>query len=173
MTNIPLNKSKLADALGITRQTIHTWEKRGDLVFDKTRKMSVDEFNRQLGSKLHPRSKIKKEKYTPISNEINTEEKNEDIDLDYHAARTIREIAEARTAEFKLEVLRGDYLAFKLAEKIMFERARACRDALMTSAKRNAPLLAGKKDIADIEEFLVKEYRMILDQFSKMPLFND
>lgn len=169
MTNIPLIKSALAKKLGITRQTINTWIKRGDLVFDETGKMSVDEFNRQLGHKLHPISKIRDEKYTPIF-DLAREEKSEDVELDFHAARTIREIAEAKTAEFKLNVLRGDYVEREVVEKIIFERARQFRDGVMACSRRIAPNVAGMESIQEIEALIQKELRVMLEQFAKLPV---
>ena len=168
MTDTPLTKAKLAKELGITRQSINTWIKRGDLVFDETGKMSIDEFNRQLGNKLHPVSKIRDEKYSPIFNDLN---KNvEDVDLDFHAARTIREIAEAKTAEFKLNVMKGDYVEKSQAENIIFERARQFRDGLMTCKRRISPELAGIESSKDIENILDREFRILLESFAKLPV---
>ena len=168
MTDTPLAKAKLAKELGITRQSINTWIKRGDLVFDETGKMSIDEFNRQLGNKLHPVSKIRDEKYSPIFNDLN---KNvEDVDLDFHAARTIREIAEAKTAEFKLNVMKGDYVEKSQVEKIIFERARQFRDGLMTCKRRISPGLAGIESSKDIENILDREFRILLESFAKLPV---
>ena len=168
MTDTPLAKAKLAKELGITRQSINTWIKRGDLVFDETGKMSIDEFNRQLGNKLHPVSKIRDEKYSPIFNDLN---KNvEDVDLDFHAARTIREIVEAKTAEFKLNVMKGDYVEKSQVEKIIFERARQFRDGLMTCKRRISPGLAGIESSKDIENILDREFRILLESFAKLPV---
>ena len=168
MTDTPLAKAKLAKELGITRQSINTWIKRGDLVFDETGKMSIDEFNRQLGNKLHPVSKIRDEKYSPIFNDLN---KNvEDVDLDFHAARTIREIVEAKTAEFKLNVMKGDYVEKSQVEKIIFERARQFRDGLMTCKRRISPELAGIESSKDIENILDREFRILLESFAKLPV---
>lgn len=168
MTDTPLTKAKLAKELGITRQSINTWIKRGDLVFDETGKMSIDEFNRQLGNKLHPVSKIRDEKYSPIFNDLN---KNvEDVELDFHAARTIREIAEAKTAEFKLNVMKGDYVEKSQVEKIIFERARQFRDGLMTCKHRISPELAGIESSKDIENILDREFRILLAGFAKLPV---
>jgi len=168
LTDTPLTKAKLAKELGITRQSINTWIKRGDLVFDETGKMSIDEFNRQLGNKLHPVSKIRDEKYSPIFNDLN---KNvEDVELDFHAARTIREIAEAKTAEFKLNVMKGDYVEKSQVEKIIFERARQFRDGLITCKRRISPELAGIESSKDIENILDREFRILLESFAKLPV---
>jgi len=168
LTDTPLTKAKLAKELGITRQSINTWIKRGDLVFDETGKMSIDEFNRQLGNKLHPVSKIRDEKYSPIFNDLN---KNvEDVELDFHAARTIREIAEAKTAEFKLNVMKGDYVEKSQVEKIIFERARQFRDGLITCKHRISPELAGIESSKDIENILDREFRILLESFAKLPV---
>jgi hypothetical protein len=171
LTNIPLTKARLAKELGITRQSINTWINRGDLVFDDSEKMSVDEFNRQLGDKLHPTSKIRTEKYSPIFSNVE-ENKSEDVELDYHAARTIREIAEARSAEFKLNVMKGDYVEREQVDKVIFERARQFRDGLITLSRRIAPDLASINDVKQIESLLNKEHRLILEQFSKLPVID-
>lgn len=168
MTDIPLTKAGLAKALGIKRQTINTWIQRGDLVFDKSGKMSIDEFNKQLGDELHPKSKIKNEKYTPIFSAATKDE--EEVALDYHAARTIREIAEAKTAEFKLNILKNDYVEKSQVEKILFERARQFRDGMVTCSRRLSPELATETDIPKIESLLMNEFRAVLDQFSKLPV---
>lgn len=168
MTDIPLTKAGLAKALGIKRQTINTWIQRGDLVFDKSDKMSIDEFNKQFGDELHPKSKIRDEKYTPIFSAATKDE--EEVALDYHAARTIREIAEAKTAEFKLNILKNDYVEKSQVEKILFERARQFRDILMNCSRRVAPEVAPMTDIKQIEQLLEREFRAVLDQFSKLPV---
>ncbi len=168
MTDIPLTKAKLAKALEITRQTINTWIKRGDLVFDETGKMSVDEFNRQLGHRLHPVSKIRDEKYSPQFLEAKTDV--EETELDFHAARTIREIAEAKTAEYKLNILRGEYVERSVVEKIIFERARQFRDGVVVCSRRIAPDVIGKESITEIEAIIQKELRVMLEQFAKFPV---
>jgi len=168
LTNIPLTKAKLAKELGITRQSINTWIKRGDLVFDETGKMSIDEFNRQLGHRLHPVSKIRDENYSPIFNDVNKDV--QDVELDFHAARTIREIAEAKTAEFKLNVMKGDYVEKSQVEKIIFERARQFSDGLMTCKRRLSPELAGIESSKDIETILDREFRILLESFAKLPV---
>lgn len=167
MTDTPLTKAKLAKELGITRQSINTWIKRGELAFDETGKMSVDEFNRQLGNRLHPVSKIRDEKYSPIFNDAKVD--TEEIELDFHAARTIREIAEAKTAEFKLNILKNDYVEKSQIEKIIFERARQFRDGLMTCKRRVSPELACAA-VNDIETILDREFRMLLESFAKLPV---
>lgn len=167
MTDTPLTKAALARALGIKRQTINTWIKRGDLVFDSSGKMSVDEFNRQLGHKLHPVSKIRTEKYSPIFNEVKTE--SEETELDFHAARTIREIAEAKTAEFKLNILKNDYVERDQVEKLIFERGRQFRDGLVSMSRRIAPQIAGNTDIPEIEKIIANEVRSTLEEFCKLP----
>lgn len=168
MTDIPLTKAALAKALHIKRQTINTWIKRGDLVFDETGRMSIDEFNRQLGEKLHPVSKIRTEKYSPIFNDAKPDA--EETELDYHAARTIREIAEAKTAELKLNIMKGDYVEKAHVEQIIFERARQFRDGLVTCSRRLSPELSVETDIPKIESILMNEFRSMLDQFSKLPV---
>lgn len=166
MIDIPLTKAKLAKELGITRQTINTWIKRGNLVFDETGKMSIAEFDRQLGDKLHPVSKIRDEKYSPIFKDVETD----DTTLDFHAARTIREIAEAKTAEFKLNVMKGEYVERAVVDKIVFERARQMRDGMMVCSRRIAPEIAGKTDITEIEGVIAREFRALLESFSKLPV---
>lgn len=167
MTDIPITKAKLAKELGITRQSINTWIKRGDLVFDESGKMSVDEFNKQLGSKLHPVSKIRDEKYYPIFNTTDTSA--EDVELDFHAARTIREIAEAKTAEFKLNIMRGNYVEKSEVDKFVFERGRQFRDGLMSLSRKLAPEIAGNPSISEVESIMNAEFRFILEGFANLP----
>lgn len=168
MTDIPLTKAALARELGVKRQTINTWIKRGDLVFDQSGKMSVDEFNKQLGNKLHPVSKIRNEKYSPIFNKA--EKDTEEADLDFHAARTIREIAEAKTAEFRLHILKNDYVEKEQVNKVIFERARQFRDMFLVCSRRIAPTIAGNSDIKEIEKILNAEFKQLLEQFAKLPV---
>lgn len=130
--------------------------------------MSIDDFNRQLGHRLHPVSKIRQEKYSPTFLEAKPD--TNDIELDFHAARTIREIAEAKTAEFKLNILKSEYVEKSQVEKLIFERGRQFRDGMMSLSRRLAPELAGLDGMKEIESVLDREFRLLLENFSKLPV---
>ena len=91
----------------------------------------------------------------------------------FENARALREKSSALQAAAEHEKFIGELVSKDVVSKILFERARACRDSLMASARRTAPLIVGMDDISEIEKLLSDEYRHLLDQFSKLPLINE
>ena len=57
-------------------------------------------------------------------------------------------------------------------DKVIFEHARQFRDGLITLSRRIAPDLASINDVKQIESLLNKEHRLILEQFSKLPVID-
>jgi len=88
----------------------------------------------------------------------------------FQNARTVREKYLALQAKLDYEVNSGLLVEKSVVDKIVFERARQMRDGMMVCSRRIAPEIAGKTDITEIEGVIAREFRALLESFSKLPV---
>lgn len=88
----------------------------------------------------------------------------------YGNARALREKAAALQADADYQKSIGKLVDRDHVDKIIFERSRQFRDILMNCSRRLAPEIAPLEDIKQIEQILDREFRSVLDQFSKLPV---
>ena len=196
-TDNEITVSEFARRYGVKRQTAHVYKKDQRLVMtaDGKRCKYIESLellkktahlngwaNEQHAAKEREEinNRIADEVAAKTIEQLTVEVKESQLDLEtknakelFENARALREKETALLAQIEREKVEGGLVSKDLVSKIMFERARACRDALMTSARRTAPLIAGKDNIQEIESLLTQEYRDLLEQFARMPLLNE
>lgn len=148
-----MNQSDLARALGLSRKTVNHHVKSGIFVPDENGEFDLDDCKKRMREMTHPRAKAQVD---------DTGGK-----VDYHKARTFREIAEAKIAELKFKEMDGSLIKIEVVEKILFEKGRQFRDGIFSTIRKIAPAIAGETDIDVIEHALYDEFRALLDEFDK------
>lgn len=149
------NQSGIAKALNLSKQTISDHVKSGVIVMDSDKLLHPEKAREQMRERTHPKAKADLGE-------------NKTGKVDYHTAKTAREIAEAKIANLKFRQMDKSLVDRSLIEKLIFERGRQFRDGLMTCSRRIAPEIAGNEDIKEIEAVLSREFRLLLDNFIKL-----
>ena len=88
----------------------------------------------------------------------------------YSTVRIAKEKYLALQAKLDYEVNLGELVRRDHVEKIVFERSRQFRDGLMSCSRRIAPEIAGNNNISEIESILNRDFKGLLQNFSKLPV---
>ena len=183
-----MKQVEYAEYRGVSKPMVSKWKADGRLVMNgklilvnesdarikKTANLN-NYANEMAGKEARKEVDAAIEKYTLQELEKTVEEtqldlETKDADTLFKNSRALREKASALQAAAEHEKFLGTMVSLDVVEKIMFERARACRDGLMTSARRMSPLIVGKTDIKEVESLLMEEYKVLLNNFAKLPV---
>ncbi|MBY0498876.1 MAG: hypothetical protein K2P74_04555 [Nitrosomonas sp.] len=185
-----LTKSEYAKYKGVSKPMVSKWWKDGRLVMTADEKfVLVNESDARIkltaslnGSFYDQKAKVERENINKIIEEKGLTEltaevsyqqldlETDDADVLFKNARALKEKASALQAAAEHAKFVGELVARDHVEKIVFERARQFRDGLLTCSRRIAPEISGKDDVKQIEDILYKEFRLLLDNFSKLPV---
>lgn len=173
--------TEFAQIIGVKRPTALEFKQNDRLVLqyhsghDKVLvKESIDKLNATIkttGGVFRDRSKEKT--YDELTGEVvKTQldlETTDSLQL-YSNARALREKAAALQADADYQKSIGKLVDRDHVDRIIFERSRQFRDILMSCSRRVAPELATITDIKQTEQLLEREFRSVLEQFSKLPV---
>ena len=185
-----MSKAEFARHRGVSKPMVSKWLNDGRLVMTADgKRVLVNESIKRIketthlnnyANEMHAKAAreevdraIKEKSLTELKTEVNSTQldlETDNADTLFKNARALREKSTALQAAAEHEKFIGSLVSKTVVEKVMFERARQCRDALMTSSRRMSPLIAGKTDIVEIESLLTDEYKQILVNFAKMPI---
>lgn len=185
-----LTKSEYAKYKGVSKPMVSKWWKDGRLVMTLDEKfVLVNESDARIkltaslnGSFYDQKAKVERENINKIIEEKGLTEltaevsyqqldlETDDADVLFKNARALKEKASALQAAAEHSKFVGELVARDHVEKIVFERARQFRDGLLTCSRRIAPEISGREDVKQIEDILYKEFRLLLDNFSKLPV---
>lgn len=186
ITSLP----KFAVMQGVSRQMAYKWKKDGRLILTPdeknvyikesieriklTKSLNGSFYDRKAGEERKKINEIIEEKgLSELTNEVCYQQLDldtEDAEVLFKNARALREKATALQAAAEHEKFIGELVARDQVEKVVFERARQFRDELLTCSRRIAPDIVGKTEVKQVEDILYKEFRIILEQFSKLPV---
>lgn len=154
-TAIPkLTEAALARELGVTRQAIHDLVKRSIISKDKDGLIDLDMAKIALANRVRPSGKTAvhlsaphaPQPAKPSDTESAADSGADDNATSYHVAKTLREMAEAKLAQHKLNELRGHLVLAADVRAHMANRVASLRDALMQIPSRLVPILAAESD---------------------------
>ena len=185
-----LTRSEYAKYKGVSKAMVSKWINDDRIVLTLDDKfVMVEESDARIkltaslnGSFYERKAKEEKEKInkiieekglTELSEDVNYRQldlETEDADVLFKNARALREKATALQAAAEHAKFIGDLVERAVVDKIVFERARQMRDGMMVCSRRIAPEIAGKTDITEIEGVIAREFRALLESFSKLPV---
>ena len=188
--NNQLTRSEYAEYKGVSKPMVSKWARDGRLVLTSDEKFVLvaesdvrirltanlnNSFNEKVGAE--EKEKVNKIIQEKGLTELTWDVKSTQLDLEtndaevlFRNARALREKAAALQAAAEHEKFVGALVEKEVVEKIIFERARQFRDGLSILSRRLAPGLAGLNDVYEIELLLAKEHRLLLEEFSKLPV---
>lgn len=85
-------------------------------------------------------------------------------------ARAMKQKAEALQAAAEHEKFIGELVLLDEMEKIIAERGKQFRDGLITCSRSLSTQLVNKQSAKEIEAMLNSEFRMLLEDFSNLPI---
>ena len=187
-----LTKSQYAEYRGVSKPMVSKWYSDGRLVMTPDERfVLVKESDDRIkltaslnGSFYDQKAKKEREEInksiedkgllglTEVVSYQQLDLQTEDAEVLFKNARALREKAAALQAAAEHEKFIGQLIEREQVDKVIFERARQFRDGLITLSRRIAPDLASINDVKQIELMLNKEHRLILEQFSKLPVID-
>ena len=193
MTKQPnmMTQTEYAEYKGVHKSRVTQWKQDGRLVFSPDGKyVLVAESDERLkntadmngyANSLHAAAerakineKIEEEKtFYDLKDDVSSTQLNletKDADELFKNSRALKEKAAALQAAAEHEKFIGELVPKEIVEKIVFERARQFRDGMMSCKRRIAPELSGLTGITEIESVLDREFRALLENFSKLPV---
>ena len=193
MTKQPnmMTQTEYAEYKCVHKSRVTQWKQDGRLVFSPDGKyVLVAESDERLkntadmngyANSLHAAAerakineKIEEEKtFDDLKNDVSSTQLNletKDADELFKNSRALKEKAAALQAAAEHEKFIGELVPKEVVEKIVFERARQFRDGMMNCKRRIAPELSGLTGITEIESVLDREFRTLLENFSKLPV---
>ena len=167
-----VSKSQLARELGVSRQAVGDLVKRGVLTEDKDGTIDLELARHALVNRVRPSSKTAQALGSPsLARSAATaplvDEDGDDEIGDYHAAKTIRESAEARIAQLKLAEMRGQVVQKAEVDRAAFEAARALRDGLTNCARRLGATVAVLSTPDECAAAIEREHRTLLQSWAR------
>lgn len=188
--NNQLTRTEYAKYKGVSKPMVSKWMRDDRLVLTPDEKfILVNESDARIklttnlnGSFYDQKAKQEKEiinknieekGLTELTAEVNYQQldlETDDADVLFKNARALREKAVALQAAAEHEEFIGIRVLRADVDKILFERARQFRDGLMACKRRIAPEIAGNTNIVEIESILDRDFRSLLESFSKLPV---
>lgn len=185
-----LTKSQYAEYRGVSKPMVSKWYSDGRLVMTPDERfVLVKESDDRIkltaslnGSFYDQKAKKEREEInksieekglsglTEVVSYQQLDLQTEDAEVLFKNARALREKAAALQAAAEHEKFIGQLIEREQVDKVIFERARQFRDGLMTCKRRISPELAGIESSKDIENILDREFRILLENFAKLPV---
>lgn len=141
-----MKKIELAKQLGLSMSVFYRQVARG---------MPTD----SVESATAWREKTLRPRYRPES----PEHKSVDGQIDYHEARRMREVAEAKIAELKLAEIDGTLIERETVRIVVFEILRGLRDTLTSMSRRVSAAVAVIDDAGECERLIKSEIDRALE----------
>ena len=185
-----VTQSEFSRVIGVTPQTVGEFKRDDRLVLEYSAgrdrvlvNESIDKLNKtmQLNGVFRNRQ-IELDKIEEVKQFESFEELKENVfetqlDLEttdadelFKNAKALKEKSAALQAAAEHDKFIGELVEKSVVEKIIFERGRQFRDGMMSLSRRLAPELAGLDGMKEIESVLDREFRLLLENFSKLPV---
>lgn len=185
-----VTQSEFSRVIGVTPQTVGEFKRDGRLVLEYSAgrdrvlvNESIEKLNKtmQMNGVFRNRQ-IEKDKIEEVKQFESFEELKENVfetqlDLEttdadelFKNAKALKEKSAALQAAAEHDKFIGELVEKSVVEKIIFERGRQFRDGMMSLSRRLAPELAGLDGMKEIESVLDREFRLLLENFSKLPV---
>lgn len=185
-----VNQSTLARTLGVSRQAIHDLVRRNVLVPDENGTFNLEEARAIITDRVRPSGKAATAaasvadpiSSTPLAPPATTataqvqtanetaQPPQQDQQLSYHVAKTLREAAEARMAQLKLQEMQRKLIQAEPTLSAIYSAFRPLRDQCMLVGRRVAPTVASTTDRREVKLLIDRAMAEILDVYVKTTL---
>jgi hypothetical protein len=168
-----VNKSALARELGVSRQAVHDLVQRGILSEDAEGLLDVEMAKIALANRVRPSSKTAQALHSPApapsspstATQQTAAAAQAPLATDYHTAKTLREVAEARMAQLKVAEMQGQLTDANEVGRAIWTAFRTLRDTAMPLGRRVAGRVAAMQDAREIQLLIDEEVRTVLNTF--------
>lgn len=153
-----MTQAEFAKVLGVTRQQINQYKRKGKLVMSGN-KVDYEESIKRLGDTKDTRGGDRGKM------SINPKSPMADNQMNLYKARAFKETYSAKREELNYKKEIGELISRTDEEKRAFELAIKLRDRLLGIPDRLAPLVSAEKSEDKNRELLKKEFDLALDDF--------
>lgn len=152
-----------AEAEGISRQVAAKQLTKAGIDYSKP--FDHQKANKAIAAGRHPsRAKYAKRKFESVDSPPSEPPSDPDSSvITFLEAQRRKELANAQLKELEVRKRAGELIEVATVEKVMFEKGRQTRDALLSLADRLAGILAPVTDQAKMHEILLKEIHQALE----------
>lgn len=168
------SQAELARQLGVSRQAINDLVKRRVLEVGQDGRIDVELARVALANRVRPSSKTAAALHAPavpgiaIAPTASTATHSApDTVTSYHVAKTLREAAEAKIAQLKLNEMQGQLVRSDTVRAETARLAAALRESLLQLPARLTPVLAAESDPAKLHDLLERELHQVLAQLTQ------
>lgn len=169
-----LSQAALARELDVSRQAVNDLVKRGILPIDKDGLIDVELARHAIANRVRPSGKTAAalNGASPAAAPADSEATANDSApiTSYHAAKTLREAAEAKMANLRLAEMERKLIDKDRASAGAFTAFRQLRDALGVLPRKVAPAAAVATDVREVEALIARAIREALDLFANRTL---
>ena len=155
-----VRKAQLARELGVSRQAISDLVKRGVLSEDKDGLVDVELARMAIASRVSPDSKTSQALAVtppivaaPVASAAGSDDAEAPI-TNYHAAKTLNEIAQARMNQLKLQEMQGELIRVEAMRTAVARAMALAQESLMQIPTRLSFILAGESEASAIHRLL-------------------
>ena len=157
--------------LGVARQSINELVKRGTIPVDANGLIDVELAKSALLERVHPGAKTLASATPPAASSAPPadadDQQNDETGVSYHAAKTLREAAEAQIARLKLAEMRGEVVKKSEVDRAAFDAARHLRDGLTNCSRRLGATVAVLTTPDECAAAIEREHRALLQSWAK------
>lgn len=174
--DLRLTQAKLARQLRVSRQAIHQHVQSGLLVPDADGLFNIDQARDALRV-LHPKGRIdlgaapaSTPSADPPPAPTATPPATKPAAMDYHTARTLLMVNEARLAQLKVQREEKAVLDSTDVHRSLMTAVRELRDLMLAMGRQVAPRVTPMTDEADVREAIDAHVRNMLTNFTDKTL---
>lgn len=149
--------SELARHLGVSRQAIYNLQERGALQRDPDGKLDLDVATAAIAAAVHPFGKTA----AAVNPAAPATPPSKPASIDYHQAKTLRELTEAKIAKLKLLEMQGKVVPILELEHQLRAAHTSAREFLLAEARPLAQKIQGQ-NIDEAETSLILAFNTFL-----------
>ena len=183
-----ITQAEYARLHGVSRNVVYVWKKKGWVALDRHNKVKVEESNANLAKyrdarrgEAHQRAKLKGKEPAEKTVEVTVEPgetpgeaadriiNTSGASMNYEEARRVKENYLALLNQLEYEIKSGAVVSLEMAQNVLFESARAQRDAWLNWPTKIGPLLAADLNVEPdkITEFLTSHVHAHLEELGE------
>ncbi len=157
------NQAALARELGVSRQAIGELVKRHIIPIDSDGLIDTELARMAIANRVRPSGKTASAATSPANTPTPGKEAapqgDQDAQLSYHVAKTLREAAEAKIAQLKLAEMKGELVRADDIRAALARRAATFREALLQIPARLSAQLVAETNQAKVHALIDHELR--------------
>lgn len=163
------SQAEFARKYGYSKAAISQFKKAGRLVFVSPGVLDFEASRQRIIDTADPNRADVARRHAALRNPEVEEDKATVSANSFQNAKTVKEKYLALQAKLDYEVSSGLLVEWDKVEKVIADRGIQFKDGLLSMSRRIAPMIAGNNDVKEIEAIIMREVRITIEEFQKLP----